>query len=159
VAIEILRVFIDIRTFFKVWPWWSSRHFERPQLFNLNTVARVVMKRDFSAFCRWLCREVLYFERPLEKFQGPFRSLKTLLKTVDMRIQFLLCLQNSVIASLTDHELPPVIVCELSFALWSNNCVSLNLSLQTRISSESSDLQNKFLHEFYYQNGRVTLSV
>jgi len=54
----------------------AIRHFEKPQLFHLNT--EIVIKWGFGVFWRWLCREVLlYFERPLEIFARPFRSLKT----------------------------------------------------------------------------------
>jgi len=57
--------------FFKVWPWWPLRHFEKLQLFHLNT--KVVIKRGFTVFWWCLCSEVLlYFERPLENVEKPF---------------------------------------------------------------------------------------
>jgi len=33
--------------FYKVWPCWQQKHFERPQLFHLNT--EVVAKQGFTA--------------------------------------------------------------------------------------------------------------
>jgi len=51
--------------FRKVWPWWLLRHFEKPQLFDLNT--KMAINRGFNIFWREV---LLYFERP-------FRSLKT----------------------------------------------------------------------------------
>ena len=57
--------------FFKVWPWWPLRHFEKPQLFHLN--AKMVMKRRFGAFWWWLCSEVsLHFER---SFRSPINTV------------------------------------------------------------------------------------
>jgi len=57
----------------------DHRRFERPQLFYLNI--EMVVKRGFSEFWWWLCREVLlYFEIPLEKFTKPFRFSKQLTK-------------------------------------------------------------------------------
>jgi len=47
--------------FFKVWPWWSLRRFERPQLFHLN--AEMAIKRDFGGsyvvtlYCRPILRD------------------------------------------------------------------------------------------------------
>jgi len=56
-------------------PWWPLRHFEKPQVFHLNT--EMVIKRGFSVFWWWLCKVLLYVERPLEKFERPFQFLKT----------------------------------------------------------------------------------
>jgi len=51
-------------------------HFERPQLFHLNT--EIVIKRVFSVILGLLCRkDLLYFERRWEEFWRPFRSLET----------------------------------------------------------------------------------
>jgi len=59
--------------------------FERPQLVHLNTV--IVINLGFSVFWWWLCNEVLlYFERPLEKFERPFLFLKTSKKTLPVNI-------------------------------------------------------------------------
>jgi len=38
--------------FYKVWPWWPLGHFQRSQLFHLNT--EMVIKRGFSVLWRWL---------------------------------------------------------------------------------------------------------
>ena len=47
--------------------WETATTFERPQLLHLNT--EIVIKQGYSAFGRWLCREVLlYFERPFENW-------------------------------------------------------------------------------------------
>jgi len=63
--------------FFKVRPWWPPRHFERPQIFYLiiKTVVKQVLVY-FGGGRNSQSEVLLYFERPLEKFERPFRSLK-----------------------------------------------------------------------------------
>jgi len=57
---------------------FSQRHFERLQLLHLNT--EMVIKQGFSVLMAVVKRVYTVFERQLENFERPVRSLPTFLK-------------------------------------------------------------------------------
>ena len=64
----------------------AQRHFERPQLIYLNTemvVKQCLKYFDGSSKVSFYC----FLERPLEKFERPFWTLKIPLKSTGFRYQ------------------------------------------------------------------------
>jgi len=88
------------RLFLKVWQWWPLRHFERQQLFHLNT--GIVIKQGFSVFRWWLFRGVVAWERVGTAFPYLFWSIPFCTSNVTWRFRFLISI--SACSALEQHK-------------------------------------------------------